>query len=369
MAGSGRRRGGLVLILLAMVLLLLIAAAAFLFRNQLFPQSKASELPTPIPSTSLAKIVVLAQPVTRGTVLTPEVLATVNYPQAELVEGLFILNTEEVIGKHTRFDLAAGTPLTPSLLSDKPVGSFAAIQIPKNMVAISFPVNKFSSVAYALQPGDHVNILGSVLLIDIDANFQTRLPNKVGEVSTASGTGPEGAQVATSLTVRVEGGVQGRAELDPSINQGIYVLPSEVQRPRLVSQTLVQDAMVLWVGEYPAGNVDVTQPTPTPAPAAEGQAAQPAPTRPDIITVVVTPQDAVTLNYLLLAGANLNLVMRSAGDEDRNPTEAVTLQYILDQYNMPFPAKLPYSLEPRTDLLPATMPNTAAPASQTPANP
>lgn len=47
--------------------------------------------------------------------------------------------------------------------------------------------------------------------------------------------------------------------------------------------------------------------------------------------------------------------MRSAGDADRIPTDAVTLQFILDQYNIPFPAKLPYGQEPRIDKIPSTL--------------
>jgi hypothetical protein len=61
----------------------------------------------------------------------------------------------------------------------------------------------------------------------------------------------------------------------------------------------------------------------------------------------------VTLNYLIIAGGKLNLVMRAAGDDQRIATEAVTLQFVLDQYNIPNPAKLPYGLEPRIDTFPA----------------
>lgn len=71
-----------------------------------------------------------------------------------------------------------------------------------------------------------------------------------------------------------------------------------------------------------------------------------------MITLVVTPQDAVTLNYIMLnKGAKINLVMRSAGDTQVGKTEAVTLQFLMDQYNIPFPSKLPYGLEPRVDCL------------------
>ena len=58
------------------------------------------------------------------------------------------------------------------------------------------------------------------------------------------------------------------------------------------------------------------------------------------------------MNYILLTkGARLNLALRSAGDTKTDKTEAVTLQFLMDQYNIPFPSKLPYGLEPRVDCL------------------
>jgi len=380
MAGSGRKKNGILMILLSLFIILAVVAVAFFYRDRLFPAAgQTTGLETPSPDVTMVKIVVLAQPVSRGATIVSDVLATVSYPQAELVEGLFITNQDEVIGKTAKFDLPQGMPLTPGYLSDTSVGSLAAVQIPKNMVAISIPITRLSSVAYALQPGDHVNVLGSMLMIDVDPAFQSRLPNKAGEVSVSSiGAATEGGTVTSSLTVRVdsplralaltdpnpawaanvEGTTLGRVELDQSLNQPIYVLPSELQRPRLISQTIVQNATVLWVGEFPAENAGATQltPTPTPVPAEGQEAAAPVPVRPDIISLIVSPQDAVTLNYFLLSKANLNLVMRGTGDVEQNTTEAVTLQYILDQYRMPYPAKLPYATEPRIDLLPPTQP-------------
>jgi pilus assembly protein CpaB len=73
---------------------------------------------------------------------------------------------------------------------------------------------------------------------------------------------------------------------------------------------------------------------------------------PDQISLVVSPQDAVTINYIMLnSGAMLNLALRSAGDTKVDKTEAVTLQFLMDQYNIPFPSKLPYGTEPRVDVL------------------
>ncbi len=51
--------------------------------------------------------------------------------------------------------------------------------------------------------------------------------------------------------------------------QPVYLVPSEPQRPRIVSQTILQDVVVLHVGEFPLAQPSVsaqTQVTPTPAP-------------------------------------------------------------------------------------------------------
>ncbi|MEA4908193.1 MAG: Flp pilus assembly protein CpaB [Chloroflexi bacterium] len=363
MAAGGRRRNGRIFILLAIILIVILAVAGFFLRNQLFPsqQIPGQPLATPTPNQAMSRIVVLAQPVARGTTITEGMVAVVPYPQDQLVEGLFYTDVQTVIGKRARFDLEQGVPLTASLVTDAPEGSYASFQIPRGLVAVSIPMSRLTAVSYALQPGDHVNIIGSMLLVDLDTDFQSRLPNYTAAVIAPgpSGGGEETGGGGESITITINGSEspQGRAELDTALNQAVYVQPSESQRPRLVSQTLVQDAIVLWVGEFPLNGSAETQaqaaPTATPA---AGEPAQ-APTRPDVVTLVVTPQDAVTLNYLMLVDAHLSLALRSAGDDQRVPTETVTLQFILDQYNIPYPAKLPYGIEPRIDDLYEKLPS------------
>jgi pilus assembly protein CpaB len=80
--------------------------------------------------------------------------------------------------------------------------------------------------------------------------------------------------------------------------------------------------------------------------------------------LIVTPQDAITLNYVINSGAQLTLALRSAGDDTRVQTEAVTLQFLLDQYNIPVPAKLPFGIPNREgdDIVNApALPNDATP--------
>jgi pilus assembly protein CpaB len=351
MAAGSRRRIGIVLILLALVLILMLAFAVYLMRDQLFPTQPGTEaLPTQVVE-PMVEIVVLAQPVARGTTINNDMLAMIMYPQREMVTGLFFTDKNEVVNKRANQDLQAGVPLTSGLVSDTDTGSYAAFRIPRGMVSVSIPITKLSSVAYALQPGDHVNVIGSLLLVDLDSNFQTELPNRLGQV-IAPGTGETG----TSMTVAVspsESSV-GRTELDSTLNSPIYMQPSESQRPRLVSQTLIQDAVVLWVGQFPTDGKMVNPsmvPTVSPEadPAAAEAAAATATVDRTVISLIVTPQDAVTLNYLMLSGAKLSLALRGAGDIDIIQTQSVTLQYLLEQYGITNPTKLPYGTEPRVD--------------------
>ena len=160
----------------------------------------------------------------------------------------------------------------------------------------------------------------------------------------------------------------------PLMNQTFYILPSEAQRPRLVSQTLIQNVIVLQMGNFLTPSekaaLEATQPAPTatPEPGAAPAASEAAPTPtpmpapPDVITLIVSPQDAVTLNYLIYGGAQLTLVLQNPNDTDANGTEAVTLSYLLDQYNIPIPVKLPYGFEPAvTALVPPSLANENTP--------
>jgi pilus assembly protein CpaB len=289
-----------------------------------------------------------------------------------------------VVGRKARFDLEAGMLLTSQVLLDTgealPLGgSDWALVIEPGKVAVSIPISRLSSVSYAPRAGDHVDVIATMLLVDMDIDYQTILPNRVAGVVSpgtgfvaGTGAGDEAtASIQETETLRnltgqiVPGGgagVQGRVEVDPSLAIPLYVVPSEtMQRPRMVSQSVLKNVTVLRVGDFPfeteEGELATTaQAVVTPEPEGIEQPAeqpvQQAPVRlPDVITLVVNPQDAITLNYLVYAGAELTLALRSAGDNTDNPTEAVTLQYLFDQYNIPLPARLPYGVEPRVDEL------------------
>jgi Flp pilus assembly protein CpaB len=359
-------RRGRIFIYLAFIIILALVAFVVVWRQFLSPQVATSpQEPVLTPVIPTVNVVVLTQSVSRGTALESAVLGLVPYQPELFIEGMFS-DINEVDGRLAKFDLPSGIPLTSSMLVSSAeqlsdTGSTAALSIPRGMVAVSIPINRLSSVSYAPHSGDHVNVIVSLLLVDLDTDFQTKLPNTAGTVIAPGTVGEEGPNY---LTAQVSGGGEGgttvgKAELVPGLGQTVYSMPTESQRPRLVSQYLLQDVVVLKVGEFPYEGL----PEPTPEPAegeaqpveeVQGQEQAPAvPPPPDLITLIVSPQDAITLNYLLYyqayLGSQLTLALRSAEDDSRVATEAVTMQYLLEQYNIPVPAKLPYGIEPRQD--------------------
>jgi pilus assembly protein CpaB len=297
-------------------------------------------------------------------------------------------DVNQVVGKMARYTMDPYTLVTSALVTDSPItelGSDDALFISPGMVAVSIPITRLSSISYAPQRGDHVNVIVTMLFVDLDPAWQTILPNWTGNVigpagggiTEGGGTTPKDA-IDTLLAEPFRGASeQGRPETDLLMNQTFYILPSEPQRPRLVSQTLIQDVIVLQMGNFLTPSekaaLEATQPaaTATPEPGAEQAQPQNAPTPtpmpapPDVITLIVSPQDAVTLNYLIYGGAQLTLVLRNPNDTEANGTEAVTLSYLLDQYNIPIPVKLPYGFQPAvTELVPPLLGNENTPTPQ-----
>jgi Flp pilus assembly protein CpaB len=372
-------RRGRVFIYLALIIILGLIALVVIWQRFLVPSNQgttAEEQPTPVVTT--VNIIVLTQRVPRGAALTADVMGMIPIQQELFIQGMYT-NISDAEGKLAKFDLDSGIPLTSSMVVDSAeqlssTGSNAALTIPRGMVAVSIPINRLSSVSYAPRPGDHVNVIVAMNFIDLDPDFQTSLPNRnIGIIAPGSGSGTLSSSVggdtsgatgstnvsldATTSIVAVSGGgggMVGRVVTDPVLAQTFYNVPSEPsQRPRMVSQNLLQDAVVLQVGNFSIKDetqAASSQAEPTPQPGGAQATPAPEPPAPDLITLIVTPQDAITLNYLVYSGAKLTLALRPAGDDTRVNTESVTLQFLLEQYNVSVPAKLPTGMQPNNPL-------------------
>ena len=363
---------GRVLILLALILLFAVLALVFWMKRNAAPKPNAgvSGGGKAAQQVQTVKVVVAAQPIKRGTKITENMLTEVELP-ADKVIASQVTNPKQVIGKRAVRDLPQGMFLTKADVAEKlsvsSEGSLAALQIAPGSVAISIPMDRLSGVAYAVRPGDHVAIIASFPFVDVDPDFQSVLPDKVGVVYP-----PQTSEKGQTLTAGIEASdvYLGHGTEDEKLGVPFYLIPSEPQRPRLVTQMIIPNAAVLYVGEFPLGQKKKQEeetpnggkpgakPRPTPPPQARGQVEEEnseemrASNKPDIVTLIVSPQDAVTLKYLLDRHVSLTLALRAADDNAQISTDAVTLSYIMGKYGVVQPARLPYDLEPAVGKMP-----------------
>lgn len=313
---------------------------------------QTTALPTITPI-AMAEIVVAVQDIPRGTRVEANTIDIYPWP-ADAVPANAITNPEDVIGRIARTDIFREQPILGNLIVDDlqnlaNIGSDAALVTPPNRVLVAVPMNRLTSVAYAIQPGDRVDIMASFLFIDVDLTFQSAEPNTFSLISEDE---------AGNLTFGP--GLRGAFDtrLIPTTGSvPVLVQPSEDPRPRLSVQRTVQDALVIWVGDFPAdGRIfrpaatpTPENPTPTPEGAATGGTPVVAPTEAnirDIVTLAVSPQDAVVLTYYVEAKLPFTFALRSAATTTLPQTEAVTLDYIMNRFNILVPQTFNYALEP-----------------------
>jgi Flp pilus assembly protein CpaB len=352
---TGKKKINKVILYVILIIAILTAVAYLLLSGKNPNGNNNGSSASPTPNYELVNIVVASQSISRGSVITKDVLTTIQYPKTALTQGVFFLKIEDAVGTKAKYNIDPGVPITTNMLIHEGAGSLASFDIPSGMTAFSIPASPETAVAFAPQKGDHVMVVGCLMLTDVDTNFQSILPNNTTS-TYAPGANVDGMGVSNSITIQPvdpqSNASRGRYEMDTNLNQLVYVLPSESQRPRLVCQSIIQDAVVLNVGMFPLSNtIAGAVPTATPVVADQNTAPQTGPTYPGSVTLVVSPQDTVVLNYLLLSGAKLSMALKGAGDTANYTTDPVTLQYIMDQKNIPSPIKLPYAIVPRVDTI------------------
>jgi Flp pilus assembly protein CpaB len=343
---------GRIFIYLALIIIIAVAAGGgylWLHRKPATTQPPVTQV-TPQPTN--VEIVTAGQNINPGVLITEAMLSSIQIPETALVQGEFT-NKADVVNKYAKYALTQGVLIMDSMVSEAPganlPGSSWAPYIPQGLTAVAIPITRLSSVAYGIRDGDYVDIIVTMLLVDVDPTNQSILPNFTANV-TSPGTG-NGVPMTAIIASGGEGSKVGTMVLDETLNQPIYLVPSEDQRPRLVTQMIMQNIQVLHVGNFSdqlASSASGAMATATPA-------TTPQPTvvfTPDIITLMVSPDDANTLVYLIYSGAKITLTLRNPNNTGPVvKTDAAMLEYLLTQYNIPVPAKLPYAAQPRLDIL------------------
>ena len=355
-------RRGRVFILLALLLIFVAIAVYFVLGNA--PGAEPTPPPDATPVVEEATVILAAQNIPRGARIQGDALYTARFPKDMLVETM-ATDVAQVVGHYARTEIARGMPITLSMLTEEAgdlleTGSTAALAIERGFTAIAIPMSRLSGVAYAVKDGDVVDVIVTTMVVDLDQGFQTILPDLSVVLAGIDGplTGMIGDRLSEEGISASETRPVGRVEADGTTGELLYLIPSEAQRPRLVTQRIVQNARVLHVGTFPLQETAVTPVVQETTEGSEQPVEQVTVRPPDIITLIVRPQEALALNFAVKAGLDITLTLRGPGDDSATETSSVTLEYLFVNYGITVPTKLPYGLQPRRDdIVKPTLPN------------
>ncbi len=334
------------------------------------PSGAEPGLPAPTPTPTFETVVVAKLPIPVGYRLTEDMLVIEQRPTTNvaLQGGYVFTDVSDVVGKIARVQIARGQEILTPMLALDPTdvaqfGSDLALFIPFGEVAVAFPIDAESGAAFAMRPGDKVDLIMTMQVVNIDPVFRSALPNKtrrVLETQLLLG-GP-------FLFPPIE---EGRLEFIPEINQVAAIIPGgsglgatdlyagdtdftvpdsdyapgEII-PKRITQLTIQQSTVLFVGDWvdpreealqqalaaTAGegeqvNEEGTPIAPTPTATPFPQEEEP----PNIVILSMSPQDALTLQFAQRRQAMIDLALRSPGDSTVFVTTSVSLAQMIDQ--------------------------------------
>lgn len=287
------RRRGRLLLLFGIILAVIAGGVTFVLLQQ--PPEVVEAPPT------TKKVVFAVEDIAAGKPIDPAIAELRDWPIDSSPPDA-LTNVADLSGKYAKSDIYAGQIIQSRMLATgrqlAETGELASALVPEGMVAYPFPISELSGVAYALTSGDHVDVLVTFRFLDVDRASQVVLPLIRGE----------------------EGEIQG------------------VQVPRLTSQLTLQNIEVLKVGSW-------YTPPPVTEQRTSSQQAAPTPAPPGVITLLVSQQDALVLQYARQVRATVEFALRNPNDETLVTTEPVTLDYILSRFNVTVPTRRDQSLQ------------------------
>lgn len=362
-----RGNRSLVVIALILIVLVVVAGGAYYY----FTQIAAPADEPPVDATveveevvETTEIVVSIQSIPRGKQISQEdnAIEMQEWPNENLPTEYYT-DMAEVEGKYALLNIPRGMPILPDMIG-RPggmlsvSGSAAALFGPDDRVAYAIPMDTQGAVAWALEPGDRVDVLASIAMESSEAEFSQEGIKQFTYLET-----PE-LPSQTSLFGKFEQLPNGRwAAIYPVETPGSNI-------PTHFVQLTVQDAQVWHIGTWQEDQPQAATAAEPEGEGALGEAGEAAPTpMPELqevrdvepVTLLVTREDALILKYLHEMGADLDLVLRPAGREGTViQTQPVWFRYILDKYQLPntMPEEpvAPSSVREPLELLPVQTP-------------
>lgn len=317
-------------------------------------------VPTPTATPALQPVVVAKVSLPVGEILSSDVLDIELRPitNVALVGGYTFTSTQQLTGRILRTDVSRGQEILQPMLALNPTdvaafGSDLALYVPANQVAVAFPIDQFSGAALAMRPGDRVDVIMTLRSVPVDPDFQSGLRNYLELVDVDALL--EGDDF---LFPKI---FYGRLEFIDAINQVGVIIPNQFDDPTVnpdwlpgnpvpkrVTQLTIQQANVLYVGQWvDPRRLEREQEAARLAADATAQAisegGEPAPvitptpipsrleTTPGMVILSMSVQDALVLKYARERNVDIDLVLRSPGDQTVFVTTSVSLLQMVDQ--------------------------------------
>jgi Flp pilus assembly protein CpaB len=317
--------------------------------------------PDPTPSIQFAPVVVARVPIPVGQRLQPELLEIEMRPNSNIAiaAGYTYDTIGDLVGRIVKVDVAANQEILSSMLALNPTdlsafGSDLSLYIDRGRVSVAFPIDRYTGAAYGVRPGDFVDVLMTLDLVEVDPEFQSRLPNRFQRVDRTM------LEEAQPFLLSPE--LAGRLELVQIINAVGLVAPTTnyevIQQPRRATQLTLQQVEVIWVGNWLDASRGFAQaydsaPALSTAPVvAENGAPEPKERpedEPDMLILSLTLQDAMFLKFAQETGIRLTLALRAQGDNSNFVTTSIHMFQLVEQGLLAIPEPGSASLEPRLE--------------------
>ncbi len=318
---------------------------------------------TPTPSVIYEEVVVSTIDIPVGARIREEFLRTEMRPETNIAiqAGYTFSLFEEVTDRIARVPIARGQAILNSMIALTPtdlatMGSDLSLYVQQGNVALAMPINRFSGAAYAMRPGDRVDVMMSLTLVKVDEAFHTALPNfdeRVDPFALQEGRSFLFSPIAAGRLEQIQG-LNLVASIGPG-GQGDLSFGDVIQIPRRVTQLTIQQAEVVWVGTW--GITDAfADPPPTLGEQETGAISPTATpdfarveTQPDIVVLSMSPQDALALKWAMDRGIDIDLALRSQGDNSVFATTTISLPQLVDQGGLTIPQRGGDDIQPRAD--------------------
>lgn len=235
-------------------------------------------------------VVMASKDIPDGTAISADALGMQAFPADFVPEGA-ISGPEQAVGKFTTTRITKGQIVLANQLSEtKQVGDLS-LSVPSGKVAVALPMTDLMSINGAIKPGDHVDILLTVNLKELQLKDM---------------------------------------QVDESTTNPVPAMNDSARNP--VTQTTLQNVEVLAIGKGAGSETSESGYSATTASSGKTEGA---------VIVLLDPQDALVLKYAKDSGGVVDLALRAPEDTAQVETDPITIDRLFERFNFQRPGPVP----------------------------